>query len=282
MIPLQFHSGGSSGPVTKTITVSCNDPAQTNITLKLKGALWRPFDLTPLYVMFSLGPDEQTNQTRTVKIVSNLDEPVTLSDLQCTNSTFRPELKTVREGKEFELQVTAVPPFANAKSWTPIVMKTSSSKMPEISVSAYVSVRSSIMVSPPQIMLPAGILTNSAIFTVTIRNSSTNSIALSEPTINADGAELKLAELQKGHVFNLTATFPAGFQRPSGKVLEASIKASDPKQPVIKIPILQAQIPSMPSFGSITTSTTVPASASASSSTITESTKTPAAVASQR
>jgi len=111
-IPLQFNSAGLGGAVAKTATVSCNDPTQTNVVLQLSGTVWKPIEITPAVVVFQPSDEDQAKETKDVRIVSNLEEPVTLSNVECTDPAFRAELKTVKAGKEFELQVTALPPFS--------------------------------------------------------------------------------------------------------------------------------------------------------------------------
>src|SRR5438034_927153 len=119
-IPLEFNSANYGGSVTKSATVSCNDPSQTNVLLQIKGTVWKPIDITPTLAVFNVSSELQTNETKVVRIVNNQDEPLTLSDLQCTNKSFQAELKTVKEGKEFELHITAIPPFAGPSVFAPI------------------------------------------------------------------------------------------------------------------------------------------------------------------
>ena len=147
-IPLQFNSGGFGGPVTKSATVACNDPARSSIMLQITGTVWKPIDLTPATAMFNLSAEALTNETRVLRIVSNLEEPVTLSDLQCNNAAFKTELKEVKPGKEFELMVTAVPPFATPMVFATITIKTSSKEVPVLRASAYVVVQQPVVVSP--------------------------------------------------------------------------------------------------------------------------------------
>jgi len=92
-IPLQFNSRGFGGAVTKTATVSCNDPRQSNVVLQITGTVWKPIEVTPPMVVFQPTEEERTKQTKSVRIVSNLDEPLTLSDVECTDPSFRAELK---------------------------------------------------------------------------------------------------------------------------------------------------------------------------------------------
>src|SRR5439155_7376787 len=108
-----------------------------NVFLQLTGSVWKPINAMPMITVFNVSSEVQTNETKVVRIMSDLEQPVDLSDLQCTNHTFRAELKTVKEGKEFELAITAVPPFTSSPVIAPITMKTSSAKMPTLTVSAY-------------------------------------------------------------------------------------------------------------------------------------------------
>src|SRR6185295_6536154 len=94
--------------------------------------------------------------TKVVRIVNHLDKPLDLSELQCTNSAFKAELKTVKPGSEFELLITAVPPFTSPSINTLVSLKTSSPSRPTITVNAYVMVEQAVMVTPSQVTLPAG------------------------------------------------------------------------------------------------------------------------------
>jgi hypothetical protein len=262
-IPIQFRTQGFGEHVMKTVTVDSNDPAVPEVTLRLTGTVFRPIVLIPQSAAFTPWVDSVTSETRSVKIISNLDEPLTLSDLRCTNRAFRAELKTLREGKEFEVQVTALPPFLSANRWTPIMLKTSTARMPEITVNCYLNVQPVIAVIPNQITLPPGRLPDSSPYHVNINNNGTNSLALSDPVINVEGAKLQIHEVQPGRMFSLTATFPAGFQSRLGQVMEASVKSNHPKYPILKIPILQ-----MPGSGddAVPDATTASTSTNASSS----------------
>src|SRR6058998_2026849 len=99
-IPLQFNSANFGGAVTKSATVTCNDPNQTNVLLQIKGTVWKPIDITPTMAVFNVSSEVQTNETKIVRIVNNETNLLTLSDLQCTNKSFQTELKTLKEGKE--------------------------------------------------------------------------------------------------------------------------------------------------------------------------------------
>jgi hypothetical protein len=241
-IPLQLNSAGFGGRITKSATITCNDPGQSNVILQITGTVWKAIDVTPSMAMFNINSERpsDTNETRVLRIVSNLEQPITLSEPVCTNQSFRTELKTVKEGKEFELRVTAVPPFSGTYFSAPIKIKTSAKEMPEISTSAYVTVVQAISILPQQITLPAGPLATNARPNVTIRYNSTNKLALSDATINIPGADVTLKEAQPGRLFNLSLNLPPGFQIEPGQKVEVSVKSDHPKYPVIKVPVVQA------------------------------------------
>ena len=223
----------------KQATVTCNDLSQSNVLLQIKGMVWKPIEVTPTMAVFNISSEAQTNDTKVVRIVSNLDQPLILSDLQCTNSSFKAELKTVKEGKEFELQITAMPPFDSPSVVAPVTLKTSSTNMPVINVSAYAVVQQPVTVAPSQIILPPGPFTNVVHHVITVRNAGTNSLVLSDASVNVPGAEVRVQEIQPGRVFNLTVIFPAGYEMKPEQKTELKVKSNHPKFPLITVPVFQ-------------------------------------------
>ena len=242
-IPLQFNSASFGGAVTKSATVTCNDPAKSKVVLQFTGTVWKPIEVTPATTVFNVSDESETNVTKVVRIVNNLEEPLKLSDLKCTNQVFRAELKTVRPDKEFELHITAVPPFPGTSIRAPVTLKTSSEKMPTISVTAYLAVQPAVAVMPNQISLPAGPLAKAMSPAVKIRSYGTNSLVLSEASANIPEAEVRLEETQPGRLFNLAVSFPAGFQIQPDQKVEVTLKSNHPKFPLIKVPVVQSKSP---------------------------------------
>jgi Protein of unknown function (DUF1573) len=241
-IPIIFDSGGKAGPLTKTVSVACNDPTQPRFVLEFNAVIWRPIDALPGIATFNFGPDFQTNETRVIRLVSNMDEPVTISEPVCTNSLFRAALKAVQQGKEFELQVSVLPPVPPGSTVAQITLKTSAPRMPVVLVTAYAMAQPAVTVMPPRLRLPPPPLTAPVQFSVRIENHSTNSLVLSEPSINAKGPIVWLGELQPGRLFELNVNFPAGFSAPPGEQLEARIKSNHPQFSSLIVPVLPALV----------------------------------------
>jgi hypothetical protein len=235
-----FNTGGMAGPVTKNLWVASNDPNQPVARLEFTATVWKWIDAIPTLATFAFGPDFQTNETRVIHLVSNLSEPVTLSAPNWTNHSFKAELKTVQEGKEFELQITVVPPLGPGSMVVPITMKTSSPQMPEVTVTAYAMVQAALTVTPPRIRLPA-LLEEPKQSVVTIRNNGSTPVTLSEPEINVEGASVQLREVQPGKIFSLAVTFPAGFRSQPNQSLEVRVKSNHLQSPIVKVPVIQLE-----------------------------------------
>lgn len=247
-IPIQFSSGSFHGDVTKMITVSCNDATQPTVILQLKAHIWKPIEVTPPLATLQVTTESPANST-TLRIVNNEETPLTLFDPESSNPAFAAELKTTRPGKEYELIVRTVPPLPNGMVQGQISMKTSSTEVPVLSLTAWANVQPAILVTPAQIILPAAPLATLKPYTLLVRNNTTNALVLQEPAVNAKGVDVQLKEHQPGRYFSLTVTFPAGFEIAPGDTVELSLKSNHPQFPVIKVPVQQSPRPT-PTVGS--------------------------------
>jgi hypothetical protein len=240
IIPLQFNSSHFNGPVAKSATVACNDKKRPTTMLQIKGTVWKPIDVSPQTVILTVVPDSPSNTPAVVRIVSSLDEPIILSNLQYNTNAFAVEMKTNQPGKEFLLSIQAVPPFGRGTVQGVISVNTSSTNVPVINVTAVANVQPALVVMPSQIMLPPIVASNTIPCAVSIRNNSAGPLTLSEPSINAPGIDVQIREVIPGRQFTVTATFPAGFEMADGRDLELTVKTSNPQHPNVVVPVRQA------------------------------------------
>jgi hypothetical protein len=244
-IPIQFNSANFNGAVAKTVTVTCNDSNQPTLTLQLKGTVWRLIDVIPSFAVLNVRTETLSNAIETVRIVNNMDLPVTLSDPECNNKAFSALLKTKLPGKEFELIISTISPLeANAKA--DISIKTSATNFPVINVIAFANVIPVVVVTPSQISLPPAPLPSKLARSISIQNNGTNLLALSEPAMNTKGVEIQVKELQPGRRFDIVLTFPESFKIAEGEQLDFSVKSNHPQFQTIKVPVLQE-----PALGSL-------------------------------
>jgi hypothetical protein len=244
-VPISFNSAGYSGPVTKAITVTCNDRINSRPMLQFKGTIWKPIDVIPQFAALNLTADAPLSPA-TVVIANNMPEPVTLSPPQCNNPVFAVELRTNQPGKEFRLVITPVAPLPAGNAQGIITVQTSATNMPVITITAFANVQTAVTINPPQIALSVAPLAQPETNTITLVDNSTNAMTLSEPTVNAAGVDIQLREVQPGRQYTAILAFPRGFEIATGQKAELSIKSSLPLAPVLKVPIMQAPRPAPP------------------------------------
>ncbi len=242
-IPLRLNPSNFTDKVVKGATVTSNDPEQSSVYLQLTGSVWRPVEVTPRHAYFTVREGSETNQTKVIRIINHGTEDIKLSKPEWNNPTFKAELKTIKPGKEFEVDVSLVPPIEPSRSVTPITLKTSSTNLSEVTISAYVMVLSAIQVMPQRIVLPSGPVGGGSHYSVRIRNNDSQPLKLSEPSVNADGVEITMKESQPGRLYSLQLTFLDGFQIEPGKSVHLIIKSNSSTMPVIQVPIVQPNTP---------------------------------------
>lgn len=141
IVPVQFNSSSFNGPVLKYVTVTCNDKAHPSVILQLKGTVWRPIEVQPSFAVLNLPEGSQTNVSATLHITNHLDAPVTLSAPELNNKAFSAELKTIVPGKEFQVIVSAMPPFEGAGKVAQLTLRTSCTNLPVIVASILANVQ---------------------------------------------------------------------------------------------------------------------------------------------
>lgn len=245
-IPIQLNSAGFNGPVSKTVTVTCNDPTTPEVTLQIKGTVWKSVEVKPLFAFLHVTANSQS-VSRVVHIINHEEEPLTLSAPESDNRAIAAEVKTNQPGREFRLLIKTVPPLLPGRLQGKITVKTSSTNAPVLTVPAFAFVPPIITVTPSQLSLPPGPLAAASTLSVIIQNNSTNALALSDATIKAKDVEVDLQVVKPGRLFRATLTFPPGFELPQGQQVELSFKSSHPLCPLVKVPVTQATPSAAPS-----------------------------------
>jgi len=244
-VPISFNSAGYVGPVIKAVTVTCNDKAHPQTSLQFKGTVWKPVDIIPQMAVLNLTADSPLAST-SVRITNNLPEAITLSAPEIDNRLFSAELKTLQDGKEFQVTISPVSPLPPGMSRAVVTLKTSSTDVPAVGIPVYANVQSAIMIVPAQVVLPPGPLAKLHTVSLDIVENSTNPIVLFEPTVSAAGVDIQLKEVIPGRKFSAMLSFPQGFEIPQGQRAELSIKTSHSVMPLIKAPIFQPSRPMPP------------------------------------
>ena len=241
-ISIQYNSRHYTGHFAKSVWVTCNDPRQPKVTLEIQGSVWRPIEINPSAATLNLSAESPSNAA-TVRIVSNLETPLVLSDVASQSSAFAVEVQTNQFGKDYQLLIWTALPFPTNSQNGQITMKTSATNQPALAINVWANVQPVITFVPTQIGLPALPLANAFTGKLWIENHGTNFLKLSDPVVNAKGVTVGMHEDQPGRMIAVTVNFPAGFEAASGEKLELRLTSNHPLSPVIKVPITQAPRP---------------------------------------
>jgi hypothetical protein len=237
-IPVQFDPANFNGLVTKFVSVTCNDPTQATHSLQLQATVLLPFEVRPNYAYFLQTEGEETNETKIVRIISRLNEPVSFQKPECENSVFTGEVKTIKAGKEFELHITYTPSPTNPKPRSPVSVRTAGTNNHVVKITTLAMPQPPIQAVPGQIQLRPGPSVPAYTDLVTIRNNSRNAVKLLEASLNAEGVKVNVNEVEAGKVFALNIDFPANFQLRGDPPMELTVKTSHPTKPVITVPLV--------------------------------------------
>jgi hypothetical protein len=247
-IPIQFNTMGYSTPVVKMITVACNIPSQPPLVyLQLKGTVYTPYVVNPPWAVLNVSPDVET-ASLVVAITNNTEEPLILSAPESNNRMISAQLITNQPGKEYQLKISTVPPLGTGNIQAQIILRTTWTNTPVIPVTVVANVPPALSVNPSFMTLAAGPLPNAVTNSVTIQNYSTNLVTLSEPVVNVPGVEATIREMQPGKSFAASLAFPQGFQIALGQQVELKMNTSNPKFPVLKVPVIQLSRPVVPAM----------------------------------
>ncbi|MGA2866132.1 MAG: DUF1573 domain-containing protein [Verrucomicrobiota bacterium] len=246
-IPVVFNTANYNYPVTKFVTVVCNDKTQPFVSLQLKGIVWKPIDVSPPVASLFLRPDCPFGSV-TIRITNGLEQLLLLSVPESNNRLFAAELRTNNLGREYLVIISNTAALPPGSVQGQITFKTSVTNVPVISILTWANSQPAMNIVPLRIDLTQAPLPTNQLRYVTIINNSTNPVALSEPSVDAKDANITVTESQPGRYFTVVLTFPTGFELPAGRAGSFTVKTTHPQFPLVKVPIYQPARPAPPAL----------------------------------
>lgn len=234
---VEFITGAPSGPFTESLTFETNDPDQAKVTVEWKGTVFRRIEAAPDFVVMEVTPDSWTNETATVRILNHAEAPIRLSDPVGANPAFAARLSTVKPGWEYALEMRPVRALPNGNHYGRFTLRTDSTEVPQVEVTAFVPGLSALVTTPRRVVLPAGSSTHRVVVPVFVRSTTEHRLVVSEPRCDAPGVRVNLEEREPGRMFVVGLEFPAGFRPPAGRKLELEMHTNHPQYPVLRVPV---------------------------------------------
>ncbi len=239
-VELRLDSTRFSGPISEHATVACDDPEHSSVNISFKGTVVKPIELSPGTAVLKPLSGSAVAETNIVKIISHIAEPVVLDLPKCDSPFFAADLSEVVKGREFNLVIRTIPPNPAAMGQGNVTIRTSSLKIPLLSVSVLCMPRSVLKVSPAQVVIPAAPVKEPLGISVAIHSEAVEEVSLSKPGCVVLGIDCEIEEVKKGRDFQLKIHVPTGAVIPSKTEAFISIPTSLPEMPFLKIPLMQA------------------------------------------
>jgi hypothetical protein len=207
--------------------------------LTIQGNIWQPVDAKPRIASFGrITEDDAKTQTlvRKLTVINNMNTPANITDVKSTNPSFQAEIKTLEEGKQYELIVTLVPPLRSGSTNGSIEMSTGVPESPKLTIPVRAYVTSEVEVLPSKLTIRTGRVGNLKRY-LTVRNNSKKPIKISDVQASSPALKLTLEEPKPGMQYKIGVDIPAEYEVPSGGD-HITFKTDSPKTPSFTIPII--------------------------------------------
>lgn len=249
-LPFTLNVTNMQGDFAKSISITCDDPTSPQVNLVLKGKIKRPIEIVPPGAFFG-GVYGDKPQTKEIRITSNLDKPLSLVlDPFASEGPFRFELKELVPGKEFQLNVTTVPPYpAPSTQRTMARILTNIENQRELSITAMANAQERLACIPTTLFLPAPASQPAGAppaqpqkQVVRFSNNGDTAVKVLEAQVDDPAIKTTVNEHQAGKVYLIYLDIPAGHALPAeGRKL--SIRCDDPEKPVLEVPMKTYVVP---------------------------------------
>jgi hypothetical protein len=243
-IPVILRTSGFTGPLHKTITVTSTAAREPTVVLQLKGEAWVPVSISPSYLYFPQVTGGHPPSPKTARITSNVETPLHILSTEVEPGAFTASLRTVEEGKIYEVEVTPTGDFKPGATQGLVRLQTNQKDTPELQVKIFLNVVAAVVALPKHLVLPSGNLPAATKRYVSIRVNDGNPLNITRAEVPGHPEiSVSVTETVKDRMFRVEAVFPAGLklQQDESPVLLVTTTRSDFKQ--LEIPIIQPARP---------------------------------------
>ena len=237
--PFTLSTKRMKGKFSKPITVETNDPNNKSLRLTLTGQVQELINISPAFVQFGRVEPDQT-QTRKVMITNKSQTPLELSiDSSSVSPTFQGELAEVIPGQQYELTVTATPPFNPNLNRFIMKFVTNLARQKSVEVVCMATLPSRIELQPPSLHIPAG-LDRPQTRKIILTNNEAEPIKLLSADCEDKNLTVATRAIQEGRRYEIAVQVPTGYEFPDGGVA-LNLTTDDERQQRLAVPIQPIQ-----------------------------------------
>jgi thiol-disulfide isomerase/thioredoxin len=234
--PFKLNSKRLHGKFAKSITVTTNDPKSGQLHFTLSGNVRHFVEMSPKLVQFGRVKADSTS-THKVTLTNNTNNPIKLSvkpgiDLQC----FDARIEETMPGKQFDLIVTAKPPYRTGINRVVVPVETSLPEQSELQVTVMATLPERIELRPPRIQL-SGRLRNESVRKIWFTNNDEAPINVVSADATDERVKVEMVPVEPGRKYRFDVTLPEGYNNPETNAAVV-VKTDDAKNSEVRIPII--------------------------------------------
>jgi len=153
-IPIIINTTRLRSKVTKTVTVTSNDPKDSTVRLSISGTVKQRIKIDPPKggTFGRIKPNESVK--RTLTLTNNTDSPVELTLMAPTTKTFTAELAEKKPGQVYELLLKTQPPYQDKYNRGQIKLRTNIPEQPVITIPTNVYALAEVEITPEEVIIP--------------------------------------------------------------------------------------------------------------------------------
>ncbi len=146
------YSTKRAGKANKKITLTTNDPTQPTTVINVVGEVKAVFTAAPSSMIIFRDAQVDSRDTVVTRLTNSYTKPVQLKlKDDPKRDKFAVELKEIKPGMEYELQVTTLPPLVKGLNRTTVVLETGLPEAPTLEYDVTANVRPRVAFVPPQL-----------------------------------------------------------------------------------------------------------------------------------
>jgi hypothetical protein len=226
------------GPVSKTVDVESN---ATNgmVRLSLKASIWSPVTVHPPTVSFGTAIKGTTVEPRVIEVTVTDAEPLPIAGFTCSNPYFKTEMKTVEEGRRYQISV-AVPELGTRTQSGELILDLQHPKMKELKIPVHISPVDALVVQPKLINVTAATLKASSTSSITVfcHDPAVAELQVTDMVYSGGGDVAVSFEREGNNRWGrVLLKFPQGFKPSEAKEATVSFRTNHPDYPQVSIPV---------------------------------------------
>ena len=260
---LKLDTARFIGDIAKTADVESN-ASNGVVRLTVKAKVWSPVTLNPPGVTFGSVIRGTKVEPRVVDITVTEPEPLKLGGITCSNPYFHTEMKTVEEGRKYQLTVS-VADLGDQPQNADLVLELGHPKMKEMRFTTFLIPVDPVVVQPAEFMRPAATLATSPTSSITIfcHDPALASFDVTDLAFSGgDGVKVTYDRQPNSKWGRINLTFPPGFDPEKAKDTQVTWRTNHPRYTQMSVPvklILPPTTPAPPAPVPVAPKTPVPA-----------------------